>query len=728
MRNIILLFTIVCIAVTANADLLAQDRSGVEQVGRIYNYWRAASDIAVQGNYAYLAARISGLQIVDISNPEDLSIVGYYDDNPSTSKKVCVSDNFAYLEDEEDGLLVIDISDPQNPYQVGACDTLTKIADMFFSDDYIYVVEYKWRDGGLGVIDVSDPTNPHLVSYLVTPGEALDVFVVGDYVYIGEEPIWRDFQRYGGGLRTIDISNPENPEEVGFYRTGEDYDIFDLSVSGDYAYLACYYNLKVVDISNPANPHLDDVYDFNTSLVFLSGNHAFVYTVDYGHERIDGIRVIDITDPTRLEEVSFFEMQSHHSSIFASNDYLYMSGLLITIVDSSDPTNLHQVGSLVLDDKNIKNVCVSGGYAYITGYNIGFRALDISDPTNINMVGIYAPAAGHVLISGDLAYVAYNGLTILDVSNPARPSLIGRHYMPAITFDFAITGDFIYAANDTSGLRVIDVSDPENPDEVFEFDVDQVASGASVTDDDQYLFLTAGDILVFDITNPSNPEHLVTYPGSTYQLFILGNYAYALRWDEGIVVLDKIDITDPQEITILGTYVTEEWTAQQLFVSGDYCYLTVREYGGLHVINVSDPENMHEVGYYDTPGTAYNLTVAGNLVFVADGTNLSIYDCSEALYILEPLKSTHGAFMLLPSYPNPFNSTTTIRYELPNPGSISIQVYNPLGDKITTLFQGYQHPGIHTTTLTADNLPSGLYFVQLNADTKTITQKVMLVK
>jgi len=83
---------------------------------------------------------------------------------------------------------------------------------------------------------------------------------------------------------------------------------------------------------------------------------------------------------------------------------------------------------------------------------------------------------------------------------------------------------------------------------------------------------------------------------------------------------------------------------------------------------------------------------------------------------------------LSPAYPNPFNSSTTIKYGLPSPGNVALQIYNPLGQRIYTLFKSYQQAGTHAINLNADNLPSGLYFVQLNADTKTITQKVMLVK
>ncbi|NQU06300.1 MAG: T9SS type A sorting domain-containing protein [Calditrichaeota bacterium] len=97
------------------------------------------------------------------------------------------------------------------------------------------------------------------------------------------------------------------------------------------------------------------------------------------------------------------------------------------------------------------------------------------------------------------------------------------------------------------------------------------------------------------------------------------------------------------------------------------------------------------------------------------------------LSISKPPEIPEG-FTLLPAYPNPFNSTTTIRYALSYPSNVSLHVYNTLGQQIRTLFEGYRKAGVHTANLTASDLPSGLYFVKLNAGGQTFTQKVMLIR
>ena len=85
-------------------------------------------------------------------------------------------------------------------------------------------------------------------------------------------------------------------------------------------------------------------------------------------------------------------------------------------------------------------------------------------------------------------------------------------------------------------------------------------------------------------------------------------------------------------------------------------------------------------------------------------------------------------YALHPAYPNPFNPVTTISYGLPIDSEISLTIYDVEGKKITTLTNGIQTAGDHTVEWNASSYPSGVYFVKLNADQFTQTQKLILVK
>ena len=79
-------------------------------------------------------------------------------------------------------------------------------------------------------------------------------------------------------------------------------------------------------------------------------------------------------------------------------------------------------------------------------------------------------------------------------------------------------------------------------------------------------------------------------------------------------------------------------------------------------------------------------------------------------------------------YPNPFNSTTTISYGLPYPGKVSLLLYNPFGQQVSTLFEGNRQAGIYSANLTGRDLASGLYFVRLEGSGQVFTRKVLLVR
>jgi hypothetical protein len=86
-----------------------------------------------------------------------------------------------------------------------------------------------------------------------------------------------------------------------------------------------------------------------------------------------------------------------------------------------------------------------------------------------------------------------------------------------------------------------------------------------------------------------------------------------------------------------------------------------------------------------------------------------------------------GIFSLR-SYPNPFNASTTIRYGLPEQSDVRIEIYNILGQRVVTLFDGNRQAGYHTVTWRADHYPSGVYFSRLQAGGRSENIKTVLLK
>ena len=83
---------------------------------------------------------------------------------------------------------------------------------------------------------------------------------------------------------------------------------------------------------------------------------------------------------------------------------------------------------------------------------------------------------------------------------------------------------------------------------------------------------------------------------------------------------------------------------------------------------------------------------------------------------------------LMQNYPNPFNPTTTISFTLPESGNVTLKIFNPLGEEIATLVNGYTEAGVHVFNFNAGNLPSGMYIYQLKTNSNTLTKKMLFLK
>ncbi len=87
-----------------------------------------------------------------------------------------------------------------------------------------------------------------------------------------------------------------------------------------------------------------------------------------------------------------------------------------------------------------------------------------------------------------------------------------------------------------------------------------------------------------------------------------------------------------------------------------------------------------------------------------------------------------GDFSLSNNYPNPFNPSTTIKYQLPEPGLVTIKVYDVLGNEIATLVNEEKPAGNFEIEFDGTGLPSGIYFYRLQTESYAETKKMVLLK
>ncbi len=200
-----------------------------------------ANNVAVNGNYAYVAAGSGGLRIVDVSNRNAPTVVA------STAlvgnaNDVKVLGNTAYVAAGTAGLHIVDVTNPLAPQLVRTV-TLPGVAwDVVVSAGIAYVAA---GSSGLQLIDVSNPSNPISRGALALPGTVKGVAV---------DPVRRVAVVVGtAGLFTVGIANPGAPTLLASLNYGGD--PRDVALRGDFAFVADFTrSLSAVDILNPSAP------------------------------------------------------------------------------------------------------------------------------------------------------------------------------------------------------------------------------------------------------------------------------------------------------------------------------------------------------------------------------------------------------------------------------------------------------------------------------------------
>ena len=238
---------------------------------------------------------------------------------------------------------------------------------------------------------------------------------------------------------------------------------------------------------------------------------------------------------------------------------------------------------------------------------------------------------------------------------------------------------------------------------------------------------------------------------------------------------------------LLGDGYTEVWKNTNLFESGDYdpirgvvwnphtdYLLVVTRSGSYPRVLVMDPETGGKLGVLDTSGLSKITTEEGIgsdvsamkvKVYLADmasdgevlasfpdngetgnGVSFTSYyrfdDVGQGVYpafdvekvgagtVIAPktIKTPDG-FRLAQNYPNPFNPVTQIRYELPQAGEATLQIYDLKEHQVADLVREFQGAGQYRVSFDGKDLASGIYLYQLKVDDRIVAiRKMVLLK
>ncbi|MBK6877261.1 MAG: T9SS type A sorting domain-containing protein [Ignavibacteria bacterium] len=124
----------------------------------------------------------------------------------------------------------------------------------------------------------------------------------------------------------------------------------------------------------------------------------------------------------------------------------------------------------------------------------------------------------------------------------------------------------------------------------------------------------------------------------------------------------------------------------------------------------------------------YNAARTVNPVWQFNVRHNGVYGDNNLVGINETSAEIPDGILLNQNYPNPFNPVTKISYQLPEAGSVSLQIYNVLGKLVTTLVNERQNSGTYEVQFDGKELSSGVYFYRLNANGISILKMMTLLK
>lgn len=391
---------------------------------------------------------------------------------------------------------------------------------------------------------------------------------------------------------------------LGNYETH--YTVADVVVVGKYAYVAEDLDgLLIIDVTNPSSPFLSGSYDTPGYAVgiFIAGNYAYIADVN-------SLQIIDIKNPiSPIFKGSY--PTTFSSDVKVVGNYAYVTnarpGGQLQIIDLSDISKPVLKGSFTTVG-GATQIILSNNYAYLADNQVGLLIVDISNATHpILKSSSLGFAIAGVSVLGNNAYVTTrSGVVIVDISNPAQP-VRKSQYLTVDPVRLVVANDFIFVANRYLGLQIIDIADINNPLYAGSYPTLSDALGVTVVDNRIYLADTLSGLLILEASQitPRLAFQFEGFIGYLYGSTVSGSYAYVAA-DAGVYI---VDISNPLSPAFKGV---DPGYSRRIVALGNYLYVAG---DGLRVSDISNPVNPILLSRYAV-GVCFSVIIVNSTAYL----------------------------------------------------------------------------------------------------------------
>ncbi len=257
-----------------------------------------------------------------------------------------------------------------------------------YKDDFVYVAAWS---NDLTIVDAADPYNPSIIGNVGFDGSGRKVRIFGDYAYVTGSY----------GIHIVDISNPFEVSVAGEFIRSSPGGVYPHGV--DVKDGKCYISfnamgLYIVDVSNPENPvelgHFDAL-DWARDVVVVD-SLAYLLNLNNGggfSDALQYLQILNISDPNNIYEVGNWigsNVYAWSNSLIVREDHAYVLGDHgLFILDITDPTSPQTVGVWNPGGWNFR-MSEDGDLLYIAKEGGGMKVVDVSDPTNPSLISTFS--------------------------------------------------------------------------------------------------------------------------------------------------------------------------------------------------------------------------------------------------------------------------------------------------------------------------------------------------
>ncbi len=294
-------------------------------------------------------------------------------------------------------------------------------------------------------------------------------------------------------------------------------------------------------------------------------------------------------------------------------------------------------------------------YAFL-GTNAGVSIVATSDTSNIAEVDFMPFVNGGWYDMKTYQHYMYvssessNQVMIVDLSAlPDSARLVGFYgNLPTRPHNIFVDTDMgiLYIVEDFNFNRSVSLHsliDPENPVEISFLGAGLGTDAHDVFAQDSVLYVAEGvngTLGIFDVSDPANPTLLqrvsIPSPGYVHNVWVSQDNRYMISTEETAFKTVKVwDISDLNGVTLLDEYAGGNHLAHNAFFNGDFAFISHYQ-SGLKILDVADPENIIEIGNFDTIDGEAPVTFGnwGVYPFTQNGL-IYLSDMVTGLYVVE---------------------------------------------------------------------------------------------